>query len=104
MIMNQSSNEVAGPDASGLRERIPPKAHPAPDPTPSAAAAESVSETVRALNRREELENEKTYGRTLDGTGEMSRTTSDLRRGGVESTDRPQPQSSVVALPYTGLN
>lgn len=67
------ANPAAGVDASGLRERISQK----PDQPQKATSSETASEAVMALNREEEKlgkdeKHKKTYGRTLDGTGEFS--------------------------------
>lgn len=65
------SNEPAGVDASGLRERLPNK----PEAPQKAKSVETAQQAVRALNEQEQADGKdekdrKTYGRTLDGTGE----------------------------------
>ena len=60
-----------GLDTSGLRERLPQKK----DTPLQAESAEAAENAVRQLNEQEEKEDKdekfkKTYGRTLDGTGE----------------------------------
>lgn len=65
------TNEPAGIDASGLRERLSNK----PDAPQKALSVDTAQQAVQALNRQEEKENKaekdkKTYGRTPDGTGE----------------------------------
>lgn len=68
--MNDST-DPNGVDASGLRERLPNK----PAAPPKAKSVETAQQAVRALNEQEQAEGKdekdrKTYGRTLDGTGE----------------------------------
>ena len=60
-----------GIDVSGLRERLPQN----PDTPQKAESVESAEHAVRQLNEQEQNEvkdekDKKTYGRTLDGTGE----------------------------------
>ena len=80
-----AANEPNGVDASGLRERLPNK----PEAPQKALSVETAQEAVRALNEQEQAEGKdekdrKTYGRTLDGTGEYSQQCSP--RHGVERT------------------
>lgn len=65
------SNDAAGVDANGLRERLPNK----PEAPQKAQSVETAQEAVRALNEQEQAgdkdeKDRKTYGRTPDGTGE----------------------------------
>ena len=69
--MSEPNGGGAGLDASGLRERLTQK----PDAPQQGLSIETASDTVKALNREEEQngkseKDKKTYGRTLDGTGE----------------------------------
>ena len=71
--MSEPNGGGAGLDASGLRERLTQK----PDAPQQGLSIETASDTVKALNREEEQngkseKDKKTYGRTLDGTGESS--------------------------------
>ena len=66
-------NGTPGIDASGLRERLPQN----PDRPQKADSVETAQKTVQQLNEQEAKGNKdekdkKTYGRTLDGTGEYS--------------------------------
>lgn len=67
-----SSLDGSAAENGGLRERLTQK----PDAPQKAPSIETASETVKALNREEEKTNKdekdkKTYGRTLDGIGEL---------------------------------
>ena len=56
-------------DASGLRERLPQQ----PDAPQKASSVETAQDAVKQLNAQEQDKDEKeqrTYGRTPDGTGE----------------------------------
>lgn len=71
--MMTEPNGSAGLDVSGLRERLTQK----PDAPRQGLSIETASNTVKELNREEEQNgksdrDKKTYGRTLDGTGESS--------------------------------
>ena len=64
-------NGTPGIDASGIRERLPQK----PDAPQKADSVETAQSAVQQLNAQESSEDKderekKTYGRTLDGTGE----------------------------------
>lgn len=66
--MSEASG-TAGVDASGLRERLPQQ----PDAPQKASSVETAQDAVRQLNQQEAGKDEKeqrTYGRTPDGTGE----------------------------------
>ena len=67
----EESKPVAGIDTSGLRERLPQN----PETPQKAESVQTAEQTVRALNEAEQNDDKaekdkKTYGRTLDGTGE----------------------------------
>ena len=69
-------------DTSGLRERLPQK----PDTPIQAESAETAQDAVKQLNDQEQKgdkleKDKKTYGRTLDGTGEYFAVLSTCRPG-----------------------
>lgn len=71
--MGDQSDTKPGVDASGLRERLVQK----PDAPQKALSVETAQDTVKHLNDQEakqdkDEKDKKTYGRTADGTSELS--------------------------------
>lgn len=70
-IMAEPNGWPLGQDARGLRERVSQR----PEMPLKAQSVDTAQEAVHALNAQEAAQNKKekdkkTYGRTLDGTGE----------------------------------
>lgn len=69
----EESNGTIGMDADGLRQRLPQK----PDAPVQAESVETAQDAVQQLNKQEaeddkDEKHKKTFGRTLDGTGEYT--------------------------------
>lgn len=100
--------EPAGVDASGLRERLPNK----PEAPQKAESVETAQQAVRALNEQEQADGKeekdrKTYGRTLEGTGEYFQCSprhgvkraSSLRSDTLGRSRKPiEPEPSSLAI------
>lgn len=105
--MNDAT-EPAGVDASGLRERLPNK----PEAPQKAESVETAQQAVRALNQQEQADGKeekdrKTYGRTLEGTGEYFQCSpkdgvkraSFLRSDTLGRSRKPiKPEPSLLAI------